>query len=95
MQLIQSKLRYITLLMAFILSGCLEKIPKGMVLIPSGEFTIGTNQSDDENHALALGLNKPCFADESPDRPTDIPAYSLARFEGNNQQYFFYCKAID
>ena len=75
MQLIQSKLRYITLLLAFILSGCLEKIPKGMVLIPSGEFTIGTNQIDEENHALALGLNKPWFADESPERRIDIPDY--------------------
>jgi formylglycine-generating enzyme required for sulfatase activity len=95
MQLIQSKLRYITLLLTFILSGCLEKIPEGMVLIPSGEFTIGTNQIDEENHALSLGLNKPWFADESPERRRDIPDYYIDRFEVTNQQYFIFCQATD
>ena len=95
MQLIQSKLRYIALFFAFILSGCLEKIPEGMVLIPSGEFTIGTNQIDEENHALALGLNKPWFADESPERRIDTPDYYIDRFEVTNLQYFIFCQATD
>lgn len=95
MQLIQSKLRYIALFFAFILSGCLEKIPEGMVLIPSGEFTIGTNQIDEENHALALGLNKPWFADESPERRMDTPDYYIDRFEVTNLQYFIFCQATD
>jgi len=93
--LIQSKLRYIALFFAFILSGCLEKIPEGMVLIPSGEFTIGTNQIDEENHALALGLNKPWFADESPERRMDTPDYYIDRFEVTNLQYFIFCQATD
>jgi formylglycine-generating enzyme required for sulfatase activity len=95
MQLIQSKLRYIALFFVFILSGCLEKIPEGMVLIPSGEFTIGTNQIDEENHALALGLNKPWFADESPERRMDTPDYYIDRFEVTNLQYFIFCQATD
>jgi len=95
MQLIQSKLRYIALFFVFILSGCLEKIPEGMVLIPSGEFTIGTNQIDEENHALALGLNKPWFADESPERRIDTPDYYIDRFEVTNLQYFIFCQATD
>ena len=93
--MIQSKLRYIALFFAFILSGCLEKIPEGMVLIPSGEFTIGTNQIDEENHALALGLNKPWFADESPERRIDTPDYYIDRFEVTNLQYFIFCQATD
>jgi formylglycine-generating enzyme required for sulfatase activity len=95
MQLIQSKLRYMALFFVFILSGCLEKIPEGMVLIPSGEFTIGTNQIDEENHALALGLNKPWFADESPERRMDTPDYYIDRFEVTNLQYFIFCQATD
>ena len=93
--MIQSKLRYIALFFVFILSGCLEKIPEGMVLIPSGEFTIGTNQIDEENHALALGLNKPWFADESPERRMDTPDYYIDRFEVTNLQYFIFCQATD
>lgn len=66
-----------------------------MVLIPSGEFTIGTNQIDEENHALALGLNKPWFADESPERRMDTPDYYIDRFEVTNLQYFIFCQATD
>lgn len=95
MQLTQSKLIYITLILVSILSGCLEKTPKGMVLIPSGEFTIGTNQVDEKNHALSLGLNKPWFADESPERRTNIPDYYIDRFEVTNLQYFVFCQATD
>ena len=81
--------------MGMILSGCMEKIPEGMVLIPSGEFTIGTNQIDEEKHALALGLNKPWFADESPERRIDIPDYYIDRYEVTNLQYYIFCQATD
>ena len=57
----------------FLLTGCFENVPDGMVFIPSGEFTIGSNQVDRENHALSLGLDKPWYADESPERRIDIP----------------------
>jgi iron(II)-dependent oxidoreductase len=77
------------------LTGCMEKIPEGMVFIPSGEFTIGTNQIDEENHALSLGLNKPWFADESPSRRIDIPDYYIDRYEVTNLQYYVFCQATD
>ncbi len=51
-----------------------------MVLIQSGEFTIGTNEVDSENHALSLGLDKPWFADESPERRIDIPDFYIDRY---------------
>lgn len=81
--------------LGLILSGCLEKIPEGMVLIPSGEFTIGTDQMDEENHALALGLNKPWFADESPERRIDIPDYYIDRYEVTNLNYYIFCQSTD
>jgi formylglycine-generating enzyme required for sulfatase activity len=93
MQSIQKILWSITL--GIILSGCLEKIPEGMVLIPSGEFTIGTDQMDEEKHALSLGLNKPWFADESPERRIDIPDYYIDRYEVTNLQYYIFCQATD
>ena len=67
-----------------ILSGCMEKIPEGMILIPSGEFTIGTDQMDEEKHALSLGLHKPWFADESPQRRIDISDFYIDRYEVTN-----------
>lgn len=66
-----------------------------MVLIPSGEFTIGTNQIDEEKNALSLGLNKPWYADESPERRIDIPDYYIDRYEVTNLQYYIFCQATD
>ena len=66
-----------------------------MVLIPSGEFTIGTDQMDEEKHALSLGLNKPWYADESPERRIDIPDYYIDRYEVTNLQYYIFCQATD
>ena len=93
MQSIQKILWTITL--GLILSGCMEKIPEGMVLIPSGEFTIGTNQTDEENHALSLGLHKPWFADESPERRIDIADFYIDRYEVTNLKYYIFCQATD
>ncbi len=66
-----------------------------MVLIQSGEFTIGTNEVDSENHALSLGLDKPWFADESPERRIDIPDFYIDRYEVTNLQYYIFCQATD
>ena len=66
-----------------------------MVLIPSGEFTIGTDQMDEENQALGLGLNKPWFADESPERRIDIPDFYIDRYEVTNLEYYIFCQAND
>ena len=49
----------ILILSLFLLTGCFENVPDGMVFIPSGEFTIGSNQVDRENHALSLGSISP------------------------------------
>ena len=47
------------------LSGC-ESPPQGMVLVPGGNFTMGSDKVDTDQHALKVGLNKPWYADESP-----------------------------
>jgi formylglycine-generating enzyme required for sulfatase activity len=95
MELNKSKLSYIFIFLFCILSGCLEKAPEGMILIPSGEFTIGTNKVDEKNHAFSLGFNKPWFADEMPERRIDIPDYYIDRFEVTNLKYFIFCQATD
>ena len=72
----------------------MEKIPQGMVLIPSGEFTIGTDRIDEENHALLLGLHKPWFADESPERRIDIADFYIDRYEVTNLKYYIDRKSV-
>jgi iron(II)-dependent oxidoreductase len=83
------------ILSPLILAGCFENVPEGMVYIPSGEFTIGTNEEDLKNHALSLGLDKPWYADESPERRTDIPGFYIDRYEVTNLQYYIFCQATD
>ncbi|MZG30874.1 MAG: formylglycine-generating enzyme family protein [Nitrospinae bacterium] len=95
MQFFQSKSLFAVILFVLVFPGCVEKIPEGMILIPSGEFTIGSSEIDEENHALSLGLNKPWFADETPERRIDIPDFYIDRYEVTNQQYFIFCQATD
>jgi len=83
------------ILYSFFLAGCFENVPDGMVFIPSGEFTIGSNQEDRENHALSLGLDKPWYSDESPERRIDIPGFYIDRYEVTNLQYYIFCQATD
>ena len=75
--------------------GCFENVPNGMVFIPAGEFTIGSNKEDKENHALSLGLDKPWYSDESPKRRINIPGFYIDRYEVTNLQYYIFCQATD
>ena len=53
------------MLAGMILSGC-DSPPKGMVLVSGGNFTMGSDKVDTDQHALRVGLNKPWYVDESP-----------------------------
>ena len=66
-----------------------------MVLIPSGEFTMGTDAVDSKNHALGVGLTKPWFADESPERRVNIRDFYIDIYEVTNRQYYIFCQATD
>ena len=48
------------------------KVPQGMVLIPAGKFTMGTNEQS---------------PDERPAREVDLPGFYIDRFEVTNQAY--------
>jgi formylglycine-generating enzyme required for sulfatase activity len=83
-------------ILLFHLSGCfLQPVPEGMVLIPSGEFTMGTDAVDKKNHALSVGLTKPWFADESPERRVDTQSFYIDKYEVTNRQYYIFCQATD
>ncbi len=78
-----------------LLACTLQPAPEGMILIPSGEFTMGTDLVDKKNHALGVGLTKPWFADESPERRVDTQAFYIDKFEVTNRQYYIFCQATD
>ena len=40
------------ILSPFLLAGCFENVPEEMVYIPSGEFTIGTNEEDQKKFII-------------------------------------------
>lgn len=66
-----------------------------MVLIPSGEFTMGTDETDAENNALGLGLDKPWFSDEGPERRVYVNGFYIDQNEVTNREYYIFSQATD
>lgn len=76
------------------LGGCAsEPPPEGMVLVPSGYFNMGTDLEDTDSHALSLGLDKPWYADETPERHIKLNDFYIDRFEVTNRLYYIFCQA--
>jgi len=86
----------VLLFFGFGLSGCLfDTAPQGMVLIPGGYFIMGDDRVDKKGHALAFGLEKPWFADESPQRQVSLPDFYIDKYEVSNRDYYIFCQATD
>lgn len=66
-----------------------------MALIPAGNFTMGTDLVDGGNHALSVGLAKPWFADEFPERRVYAEDFYIDEYEVTNLQYYIFCQATD
>lgn len=65
-----------------------EKTPPGMVLVPAGEFTMGTNQGE------KVGPNIPrAHNDARPEHKVLLPAFYLDKIQVTNAQYQAYCEA--
>jgi formylglycine-generating enzyme required for sulfatase activity len=96
-QYIMNCLRSLVLLFVTVgLGGCLfDESPEGMVLIPGGYFVMGDDRIDKEGHAFALGLEKPWFADESPQRQVSLPGFYIDKYEVSNKEYYIFCQATD
>ncbi|HJL72770.1 MAG TPA: SUMF1/EgtB/PvdO family nonheme iron enzyme [Nitrospinaceae bacterium] len=89
--------RFIIIYLMFtgmILTGC-ESPPEGMVLVPAGNFIMGTDEVDTNQHALKLGLGKPWFADESPAFELYLKDYYIDKYEVTRLQYYIFCQATD
>ncbi len=89
--------RYVIILMiigSLFLVGC-ESPPDDMVLVPGGEFRMGTDKTDQVGHALKLGLTKPWYADESPAFKLYLKDFYIDKYEVTNLQYYIFCQATD
>lgn len=78
-----------------VFAACTEAPPAGMVLIPAGYFSMGSDEVDAQGHALAHGLDKPWFADESPQRRIQLPDFYIDRREVTQREYYVFTQATD
>jgi len=76
------------------LSGCATQTEiDGMMLIPGGEFIMGSNKGQDDSkwrEANALnpyGFRDRLYVDEHPQRKVTLPTYLIDKYEVTNTQY--------
>ena len=60
---------------------------KEMVLIPAGEFIMGTDKIDEENTHRKIGAVKPLYLDQHPMRIIDLDAFYIDKYEVTNEEY--------
>jgi len=70
-----------------------EKDQKEMVLIPSGEFIMGTDMVDTEGTHKKIGAVKPLFLDQHPEIKLFLGSFYMDRYEVTNEEYQKFLKA--
>jgi formylglycine-generating enzyme required for sulfatase activity len=66
---------------------------RGMVLIPAGEFTMGSNKAEDDtkwrgaNALNPYGFNDKLYVDEHPQHKVTLPTFLIDKYEVTNAQY--------
>jgi formylglycine-generating enzyme required for sulfatase activity len=58
-----------------------------MVLIPAGEFIMGSDSKDTQGEALQYGFPTPWYEDERPARRLSLPKFYIDRREVTNREY--------
>ncbi len=71
-----------------IVYGCSQpSVPEGMVVIPAGSFIMGSDKVDTEGVAAQLGMIRPLYQDEHPQRKIYLPTFYMDRYEVTQAQY--------
>ena len=61
--------------------------PPDMVLVPAGEFIMGSDKVDTEGLQQRYGMVKPLYADEHPQQRVFLKSFYIDRYEISNSQY--------
>lgn len=61
--------------------------PADMVLVPAGEFIMGSDKLDTEGLQQRYGLVKPLYLDEHPQQRVVLKSFFIDRYEVSNEQY--------
>ncbi len=79
---------FLGLVFLVVLVGCPKSSPpEGMVLIPAGPFVMGSNKVDSEGLGKEMGMIRPLYENEHPERKPYLPDYYIHRYEITNTQY--------
>jgi len=81
-----------------LLSGCGNKTAPsaaetGMVHIPGGEFTVGSDKVDNEGLQKKYGFVDPLFLDEHPTHKAKVHDFMIDQYEVSNAQYKAFLQA--
>jgi formylglycine-generating enzyme required for sulfatase activity len=60
---------------------------KAMMLVPAGEFIMGTNRTDPDNTHLKIGTVKPLYKDQRPEHKVHLNAFYIDQYEVTNSEY--------
>jgi formylglycine-generating enzyme required for sulfatase activity len=63
------------------------KVLEGMVLIPAGEFAMGTEEVDKETLQQRFGMSKTPFLNEHPKHNVKLADYYIDKYEVTNKKY--------
>jgi formylglycine-generating enzyme required for sulfatase activity len=73
--------------------SCSVSPPEGMVIIPAGPFTMGSDKVDHEGLGQQLGLVRPLYVHEHPERRVELKTYFIGRFEVTNREFLKFVEA--
>ncbi|MBI3610850.1 MAG: formylglycine-generating enzyme family protein [Nitrospirae bacterium] len=81
-------LRYGLLLWGFVFWGCSHpSVPEGMAVIPAGTFIMGSDKVDTGGVGVQLGMIRPLYQDEHPQKEISLSTFYMDRFEVTQAQY--------
>lgn len=68
---------------------------KTMVMVPAGEFIMGTNRTDSENTHLKIGTVKPLYKDQHPEHKVHLDTFYIDEKEVTNREYKKFIDSVE
>jgi len=70
-----------------IATGTVQSMDPDMVLIPAGEFIMGSDDVDASGKSQEFGFNEPMYLAEHPKHKANLPAYYIDKYEVTNAKF--------